>query len=78
MKKIIFIISSFLFVSNLLFAGDKEDIVKHSTEIISIIKDFYHSFNDNLLIKETFYNDSNIFLYSLIFYILAFLLVGVN
>jgi hypothetical protein len=28
MKKIIFIITSLLFVSNLLFAGDKEDIIK--------------------------------------------------
>jgi len=57
---------------------NEEKINNYSTEIILKINDYYSSFNKHLLSMETFYNKSNVFLYSLIFYVLAFLLVGVN
>ena len=57
---------------------ENEKVNLFATEIVLKIKTYYPSFNDHLLIKETFYNKSNVFLFSLIFYVLAFLLVGVN
>ncbi|MBS82519.1 MAG: hypothetical protein CMD65_00090 [Gammaproteobacteria bacterium] len=49
-----------------------------SHDVISIIEGYDESFNSHLLLKETAYNKKNIFLYSLIFYVLSFLLAGIS
>ena len=49
-----------------------------SHDVISIIEDYDESFNSHLLLKETAYNKKNIFLYSLIFYVLSLLLSGIS
>ena len=66
---------------NLIFnlIENNEDGAKiSSNEIIMTIDDYYLDFKSTLLNKEVSYNKNNIFLYSLVFYIIAFLLVGVS
>ena len=53
------------------------EVNNYSNKIIHEINNSSELFNDNLLAKETFYNKSNVFLLSLICYVIAFLLIGV-
>ena len=55
-----------------------EEVNSQSKNIISIIENYDDSFNSSLLNKETSFNKMNIFLYSLIFYMMSFLIVGLN
>ena len=61
-----------------MFDNDIEKENKNSNEIISKIKNYYPAFGNHLLIKETSYNKMNLFLISLIMYVISFLLIGIN
>ena len=58
--------------------NDVDLVNSQSKKIVSIIESHDDAFNSNLLIKETSFNELNIFLYSLIFYIISFLIIGIN
>ena len=58
--------------------NDVDLVNNQSKKIVSIIESHDDAFNSNLLIKETSFNELNIFLYSLIFYIISFLIIGIN
>ena len=49
-----------------------------SKNIISVIEKYNNNFNGDLLATETSFNKLNIFLYSLIFYVISFLIIGIS
>jgi len=65
---------------NLFYAyieNDKIKVNEYSNEIINIIEDRLE-INVNLLSKETSYNEQNIFMWSMIFYLAAFFTMGIS
>ena len=65
---------------NLFYAYIENDTIKvneYSNEIINIIEDRLE-INVHLLSKETSYNEQNVFMWSMIFYLVAFFIMGVS
>ncbi len=65
---------------NLIYAYIENDTIKvneYSNEIINIIEDRLE-INVHLLSKETSYNEQNVFMWSMIFYLVAFFIMGVS
>ena len=58
--------------------GDNEKVNNTASNIVSLIDNYDENFNSHLLTKEVSYNKSNIFQYSLILYIISFLLIGIS
>ena len=58
--------------------NDIEKVNIESNSIIQMIKEYDNSINTSLLPKETAYNENNIFMWSMVFYLLAFFLTGIS
>jgi len=58
--------------------NNQEKINVSSMRIVSIIENYDEKFNPNLLAMESSYNNMNIFQFSLVAYILSFLLIGLS
>ena len=57
--------------------NDKIKVNEYANEIINIIEDRLE-IDVNLLSKETSYNEQNIFMWSMIFYLVAFFIMGIS